>query len=50
MQINQKKFYVDKLDIDKLRNVLNNLSDLKSTEDKLDLDKLLYLFLLIQVD
>ena len=30
----------DKLDIDKLKNVLTNLSNLKSTVDKLDVDKL----------
>ena len=31
---------VDKLDIDKLKNVLNGLSNLKSKVDKLDVDKL----------
>ena len=31
---------VDKLDIDKLKNVLTNLSNLKSKVDKLDVDKL----------
>ena len=31
---------VDKLDIDKLRNVPNNLSNLKSKADKLDIGKL----------
>ena len=31
---------VDKLDIDKLKNVPANLSDLKSKVDKLDVDKL----------
>ena len=31
---------VDKLDIDKLKNVPSNLSNLKSKEDKLDVDKL----------
>ena len=31
---------VDKLDIDKLKNVLTNLSNLKSKVDKLDADKL----------
>ena len=34
------KFNVDKLDIDKLKNVLTNLSHFKSKEDKLDADKL----------
>ena len=34
------KFDVDKLDIDKLKNVPNNLSNLKSKVDKLDVDKL----------
>ena len=34
------KFNVDKLDIDKLKNVLTNLSHFKSKEDKLDVDKL----------
>ena len=34
------KSNVDKLDIDKLENVLNNLSNLKSKVDKLDVDKL----------
>ena len=34
------KSNVDKLDIDKLKNVLNNLSNLKSNVDKLDVDKL----------
>ena len=32
---------VDKLDIDKLKNVPTNLSNLKSKADKLDVDKLL---------
>ena len=32
------KSNVDKLDIDKLKNVLNNLSNLKSKVDKLDVD------------
>ena len=32
---------VDKLDIDKLKNVPANLSNLKSKVDKLDVDKLL---------
>ena len=32
---------VDKLDIDKLKNVPTNLSNLKSKTDKLDVDKLL---------
>ena len=31
---------VDKLDIDKLKNVRSNLSNLKSIVDKLDVDKL----------
>ena len=31
---------VDKLDIDQLKNVLTNLSNLKSKVDKLDVDKL----------
>ena len=31
---------VDKLDIDKLRNVQSNLGNLKSKVDKLDIDKL----------
>ena len=35
------KFNVDKLDIDKLKNVPTNLSNLKSKVDKLDVDKLL---------
>ena len=34
------KSNVDKLDIDKLKNVLTNLSNLKSKVDKLDVDKL----------
>ena len=34
------KFNVDKLDIDKLKNVPTNLSNLKSKVDKLDVDKL----------
>ena len=34
------KTEVDKLDIDKLKGVLNNLSNLKSKVDKLDIDKL----------
>ena len=34
------KANVDKLDIDKLKNVPNNLSDLKSKVDKLDADKI----------
>ena len=34
------KFDVDKLDIDKLKNVPNKLSNLKSKVDKLDADKL----------
>ena len=34
------KSNVDKLDIDKLKNVPNNLSSLKSKVDKLDVDKL----------
>ena len=32
------KFNVDKLDIDKLKNVPTNLSNLKSKVDKLDID------------
>ena len=39
-QILLKKTDVDKLDIDKLRNVPNNLSNLKSKADKLDIGKL----------
>ena len=35
------KFNVDKLDIDKLKNVPTDLSNLKSKVDKLDVDKLL---------
>ena len=35
------KSHVDKLDIDKLKNVPTNLSNLKSKVDKLDFDKLL---------
>ena len=35
------KSHVDKLDIDKLKNVSINLSNLKSKVDKLDVDKLL---------
>ena len=35
------KSNVDKLDIDKLKNVPTNLSNLKSKVDKLDIDKLL---------
>ena len=35
------KFNVDKLDIDKLKNVPTSLSNLKSKVDKLDLYKLL---------
>ena len=34
------KTEVDKLDIDKLKSLLNNLSNLKSKVDKLDIDKL----------
>ena len=34
------KLNVDKLDIDKLKNVPTNLSNLKSKVDKLDVDKL----------
>ena len=34
------KFNVDKLDIDKLKNVSTDLSNLKSKKDKLDVDKL----------
>ena len=33
------KFDVDKLDIDKLKNMPSNLSNLKSKVDKLDFDK-----------
>ena len=36
------KFDVDKLDIDKLKNVLNDLSNLKSKGDKLDVDLVKY--------
>ena len=35
------KSNVDKLDIDKLKNLPTNLSNLKSKVDKLDVDKLL---------
>ena len=35
------KSHLDKLDIDKLKNVLNNLSNLKSKVNKLDIYKLL---------
>ena len=35
------KYDVDKLDIDKVKNVPTNLSNLKSKVDKLDFDKLL---------
>ena len=34
------KFDIDKLDIDKLKNLPSNLSNLKSREDKLDVHKL----------
>ena len=34
------KYDVDKLDIDKLKNVPSNLSNLKTKADKLDVDKL----------
>ena len=34
------KFDIDKLDIDKLKNLPSNLSNLKSREDKLDFHKL----------
>ena len=34
------KFNVDKLDIEKLKNVPTNLTNLKSKVDKLDIDKL----------
>ena len=34
------KTEVNKLDIDKLKSLLNNLSNLKSKADKLDIDKL----------
>ena len=34
------KFDVDKLDIDRLKNVPSNLNNLKSKVDKLDVDKL----------
>ena len=40
------KSYVDKLDIDKLKNAPTNLSNLKSKVDKLDDDKLAF----VQVD
>ena len=36
------KSNVDKLDIDKLKNVTNNLTNLKSKVDKLDADKLVF--------
>ena len=35
------KFDVDKLDIDKLKNVPTNLSNLKRKEDKVDVDKVI---------
>ena len=41
MLIWQSKSNVDKLDIDKLKNVTTNLSDLKSRVDKLDVDELI---------
>ena len=34
------KYHVDKLDIDKLKNVPTNLSNIESEGDKLDVDKL----------
>ena len=34
------KYNIDKLDIDKLKNVPTNLNNLKSKVDKLDVDKL----------
>ena len=34
------KYYVDELDIDKLKNVPSDLRNLKSKIDKLDVDKL----------
>ena len=37
---------VDKLDINKLKNILNNLSNLKSKVDKLDVDKLVPVLLI----
>ena len=39
--LTSSKSNIDKLDIDKLKNVLNGLSSLKSKVDKLDVDKLL---------
>ena len=41
MLIWQSKSNLDKLDIDKLKNVTTNLSDLKSRVDKLDVDELI---------
>ena len=40
------KSYVDKLDIDKLKNVPSNLSSFKSKVDKLDVDKLVSVLLI----
>ena len=37
---NNLKYYVDNLDIDKLKTISSNLSKLKSKVDKLDVDKL----------
>ena len=41
VHLTNSKFNVDKLDIDKLKNVPTDLSNLKSKVDKLDVDKLL---------
>ena len=38
----KKRTYLDKLDIDKLKHVPTNLTNLKSKVDKLDVDELVY--------
>ena len=40
VDLSNLKSNVDKLDIDKIKNVLANLSNLKTKADKLDVDKL----------
>ena len=40
IDLNNLKSDLDKLDIDKLKNVPTNLSNLKTKVDKLDVDKL----------
>ena len=40
MEFDLAKSNIDKLDIDKLKNVPTNLSNLKSKVDKVDVDKL----------